>query len=188
RHAARRICRRCPADGEIDWSRPAVELERLVRAVTAPYPGAFSFAGQRKLVVWDAAVVDQEPGAASGSILSTDPLRVMCGDAALEIRVGEAERGLAVAGAQLAREMGLVEGMRLGPKRAVREDRRTRVLILGVNGFIGNHLVERLLQDDRFEVHGLDISSSTIGRLLDHPRFHFVEGDISIHREWIEYH
>lgn len=66
--------------------------------------------------------------------------------------------------------------------------RRTRVLILGVNGFIGNHLTERLLQDDNYEIYGLDIGSDAISRFLDNPRFHFVEGDISIHSEWIEYH
>ena len=65
---------------------------------------------------------------------------------------------------------------------------RTRVLILGVNGFIGNHLSERLLRDDRYEVYGLDIGCDAIGRLRDHPNFHYVEGDISIHSEWIEYH
>ena len=66
--------------------------------------------------------------------------------------------------------------------------RRTRVLILGVNGFIGNHLTERLLHEDHYEVYGLDIGSDAISRFLNHPRFHFVEGDISIHFEWTEYH
>ncbi|MEN1663304.1 NAD-dependent epimerase/dehydratase family protein, partial [Pseudomonas aeruginosa] len=64
----------------------------------------------------------------------------------------------------------------------------TRVLILGVNGFIGNHLTERLLREDHYEVYGLDIGSDAISRFLNHPHFHFVEGDISIHSEWIEYH
>ena len=50
------------------------------------------------------------------------------------------------------RELGLVEGSRLRGAESGRPARRTRVLILGVNGFIGNHLSERLLQDDRYEV------------------------------------
>lgn len=37
-------------------------------------------------------------------------------------------------------------------------------------------------------IYGLDIGSDAISRFLDCPRFHFVEGDISIHSEWIEYH
>ena len=76
----------------------------------------------------------------------------------------------------------------ISSKPVVAIKRRTRVLILGVNGFIGNHLTERLLQDDNYEIYGLDIGSDAISRFLDSPRFHFVEGDISIHSEWIEYH
>ena len=49
--------------------------------------------------------------------------------------------------------------------------RRTRVLILGVNGFIGNHLTERLLRDDRYDIYGPDIGSDAISRFLDNPRF-----------------
>jgi Nucleoside-diphosphate-sugar epimerases len=62
------------------------------------------------------------------------------------------------------------------------------VLILGVNGFIGNHLTERLLKDGSYEVYGLDIGCDAIDRFRNHPDFHYVEGDISIHTEWIEYH
>ncbi len=71
---------------------------------------------------------------------------------------------------------------------------RKRVLILGVNGFIGNHLTERLLVDGNYDIYGLDISSSAVSRFINDPcfgydqGFHFVEGDISIHTEWIEYH
>lgn len=57
-----------------------------------------------------------------------------------------------------------------------------------MNGFIGNHLTERLLQDDNYDIYGLDIGSDAIERFIGNPRFHFVEGDISIHNEWIEYH
>jgi methionyl-tRNA formyltransferase len=35
--------RRRPADGRIDWSRPAREVHNLVRAVAPPFPGAFAF-------------------------------------------------------------------------------------------------------------------------------------------------
>ncbi len=34
----------------------------------------------------------------------------------------------------------------------------------------------------------MDINDSAITRFLDVPDFYFHEGDISIHREWIEYH
>lgn len=62
-----------------------------------------------------------------------------------------------------------------------------RVLILGVNGFIGSHLSERILKSTDWEVYGLDIDMSKISSLLNHKRFHFVEGDVMINKEWIEY-
>ena len=182
--------RRTPADGELHWHRPARELNNLVRAVTQPYPGAFSFAGDRKLTVWKSQPLAIQSDRQPGTILSHDPLRVACGEGVLEILAGQAEGGLYVRGAQLARELGLVEGMKIGAKasNALRKARLTRVLILGVNGFIGNHLTERLLKDGGYEVYGLDIGSSAVDRFIGHPNFHFVEGDISIHTEWIEYH
>jgi nucleoside-diphosphate-sugar epimerase len=63
-----------------------------------------------------------------------------------------------------------------------------RILILGVNGFIGHHLSQRILRDTDWEVHGMDMQTDRIAELLDHKRFHFFEGDITINKEWIEYH
>ena len=183
--------RRTPADGEIHWYKPAHEIYNLVRAVTQPYPGAFTFAGDRKLLVWKASVVPARGGNHTpGTIISIDPLQVACGKDVLEITSGQSEQGLFVRGSQLARELGLTEGSAFGPKvsSSLQALRRTRVLILGVNGFIGNHLTERLLDDDKYEVYGLDIGSDAISRFIGNPHFHFVEGDISIHSEWLEYH
>ena len=63
-----------------------------------------------------------------------------------------------------------------------------RVLILGVNGFIGHSLTARILSDTDWEVYGMDLGSDRITEYLGDPRFRFLEGDISINREWIEYH
>lgn len=48
--------RRTPGDGCIDWSDSAVNIDRLVRAATRPYPGAFSFLENQKLIVWKSSV------------------------------------------------------------------------------------------------------------------------------------
>ncbi|MDA8123394.1 MAG: formyltransferase [Deltaproteobacteria bacterium] len=53
---------RKPEDGRIDWTRPAVEIYNLVRAVTRPYPGAFSDLGGKKILVWWAVPVSAEEG------------------------------------------------------------------------------------------------------------------------------
>ena len=63
-----------------------------------------------------------------------------------------------------------------------------RILILGVNGFIGHHLSKRITR--RHPVGGVrDGHGDRPRRRRDRPRrFHFFEGDITINREWIEYH
>lgn len=44
-------CTRVPADGEIDWSRSAEEIDRLVRALTDPFPGAHTWSAAQRIVV-----------------------------------------------------------------------------------------------------------------------------------------
>ncbi|MEW5890439.1 MAG: bifunctional UDP-4-keto-pentose/UDP-xylose synthase [Pseudomonadota bacterium] len=63
-----------------------------------------------------------------------------------------------------------------------------RILILGVNGFIGHHLSRRILNDTDWEVYGMDMQTDRIEELVANKRFHFFEGDITINREWIAYH
>ncbi|QGY31784.1 bifunctional UDP-4-amino-4-deoxy-L-arabinose formyltransferase/UDP-glucuronic acid oxidase ArnA [Pantoea cypripedii] len=186
--AATVVGRRTPEDGRIDWSRPAQEINNLIRAVTDPWPGAFGYAGTVKFIVWKGRVHPAAHGAKPGTVLSVEPFLVACGEGALEVITGQSENGVYMNGSQLAQSLGMVPSALLYSKPVAAVKRRTRVLILGVNGFIGNHLTERLLEDDNFEVYGLDISSDAISRFLGHPSFHFVEGDISIHSEWIEYH
>ena len=43
---------RCPEDGRFDWSGSARSIYNLVRAVTHPYPGAFTAMGEDRLLVW----------------------------------------------------------------------------------------------------------------------------------------
>ncbi len=62
------------------------------------------------------------------------------------------------------------------------------LLILGVNGFIGHHLSTRVLRATDWHVYGMDMGTSRLADVLAHPRFHFFEGDITINREWVEYH
>ncbi|MCC8365260.1 bifunctional UDP-4-amino-4-deoxy-L-arabinose formyltransferase/UDP-glucuronic acid oxidase ArnA [Xenorhabdus sp. PB61.4] len=180
--------RRTAEDGEIFWHKSAEEINNLVRAVTEPYPGAFTFLGERKITIWRSAPLNTTHDKQAGTVLSTDPLVIACGTGALEIVSGQSESGIYVQGSRLSQEMGIVTGIQVGQKATAQIPRRKRVLILGVNGFIGNHLTERLLNDGSYDVYGMDIGSSAIERFIGNPHFHFIEGDVSIHTEWIEYH
>jgi nucleoside-diphosphate-sugar epimerase len=63
-----------------------------------------------------------------------------------------------------------------------------KVLILGVNGFIGSSLTSTILRTTDWEVYGMDMGSDKLGTAVGHERFHFLEGDITINKEWIAYH
>jgi nucleoside-diphosphate-sugar epimerase len=67
-----------------------------------------------------------------------------------------------------------------------------KVLILGVNGFIGHHLSKRILETTDWHVYGMDMMTDRITDLLENEayksRMHFFEGDITINKEWVEYH
>ena len=182
---------RHPEDGEIDWNKTASEVRNLVRAVTRPYPGAFSYVGDRKCFFW---TVTEMPlsgkGLSPGTIVSTDPLVIACGNGAVRVDFGQTEGGIYMSGKQLAFELSLVKGTKFASCARNRAEavKKKGVLILGVNGFIGNALSKRLLESGKYEVHGMDLHSDSIECLLERPGFYFDEGDISIHREWIEYH
>lgn len=62
------------------------------------------------------------------------------------------------------------------------------ILILGVNGFIGHHLVEALLTQTTTTVYGMDLATHRINDLLKHPRFHFTQGDVTLAKAWINEH
>ena len=181
---------RGPQDGEIHWNQSATTIRNLVRAVTRPYPGAFTYLVNRKFILWQVAITQQTARVGPGTVISTNPLTIACGEDALTVEFGQLENGVYLNGHRLATEMNLAVGMRLNGRVGDITERpqKKQVLILGVNGFIGNHLSRRLLESGKYVVHGMDLGTSSIQHLIGQPDFHFTEGDISIMREWIEYH
>jgi len=54
-----------------------------------------------------------------------------------------------------------------------------KILILGVNGFVGSHLTDRILQDTTWEIYGMDLASNKVAEHRGNPPHPFVEGTIS---------
>lgn len=66
--------KRVPADGVIDWRDTVNRIDRLVRAVTSPYPGAFTWDGDTQVMIWAGKPFDTQiryPDAAPGEIVET---------------------------------------------------------------------------------------------------------------------
>jgi methionyl-tRNA formyltransferase len=72
--------------GQLDWTRPAVELERLVRG-TFPWPGAFTFRDGKRVKVLRARLADPAAGVAPGTLVDAGRtgVTVACGEGALSL-------------------------------------------------------------------------------------------------------
>lgn len=89
RHALRCYPRR-PEDGRIDWSHSALDVLRLINASNKPYAGAFCEYEGRRMVIWDAALVDDGevfcaiPGQVTA--VAVGHIEVACGRGKLKIQ------------------------------------------------------------------------------------------------------
>lgn len=80
--------RRRPEDGRIDWTAPAREIDRLVRAVSRPYPGAFTTYAKKRLVIWSAEfTADHNHHGVIGQVVSVkeNGFDVVTGDGLLHV-------------------------------------------------------------------------------------------------------
>jgi len=80
---------RRPSDGQIDWRWDAKRIYNLVRGVTYPYPGAFSYLKNNKIIIWKCSInLEGEIGIKSeiGSIINNNKkLLVVVGDGLISI-------------------------------------------------------------------------------------------------------
>ena len=106
---------RTPADGEIDWRRPARRIYDLIRAVTHPYPGAFTWRDGRRLLIWWA-----RPGAPPRTLrpgevdVADGVVWVGAGEGALRLETIEVEGERERSAAQWAASGGCRSGETLG--------------------------------------------------------------------------
>lgn len=100
-------------DGSIDWTRPAAQIERQIRAMD-PWPGAFTFRGGERVGIWKGRVVDS--GGAPGRVLrlTGDGFVVAAGHGALEITDLQPASGRRMSGAAYAHGHRIVPGDVLG--------------------------------------------------------------------------
>lgn len=84
--------KRIAADGRIDWRGDAAALDRLIRAVGRPYPGAFTEHRGERLTIWAAepSPIGPRHQALPGQVIARDAasFTVMCGDG-MALRIGD---------------------------------------------------------------------------------------------------
>ena len=109
---------RTPDDGRIDWAQPALGLYNLVRAVTTPYPGAFTAYRGKKLYVWSSCLIPDGTRAQwpPGTILGAHHggCLVATGEGHLLLTRVQGEDEEVISGETWFRRSGVEVGMRLG--------------------------------------------------------------------------
>ncbi len=106
---------RKPADGEIDWSAPAETLRNLVRAVTRPWPGAFTLCDGRKLLIWKAETRTGDAAPGEIVVAADATACVGTGEGLLELLEVSDECGAeSVSGVEWLQVSGVAPGKRLG--------------------------------------------------------------------------
>lgn len=63
-----------------------------------------------------------------------------------------------------------------------------KILITGVNGFIGTHLMEAVTATTDWQVQGFDIADDNLAPFAENPNFKFHKGDLFKDNDWIEEH
>ncbi len=80
-------CKLLPEDFRIDWSWPTSRIDNLIRAVTAPYAGAYTTLNGQKLTIWAAQpVAAPYVGRIPGRVINMDAasgVTILTGDSAL---------------------------------------------------------------------------------------------------------
>jgi methionyl-tRNA formyltransferase len=102
-------------DARIDWTRPAEQVERLLRALD-PAPGAFTTCGGDTLKIWAGRIVAGKPGTAPGTVLQAGPqgIEVQCSDASLLISLLQRPGSRRLSAAEFLRGRRLEAGTLLG--------------------------------------------------------------------------
>jgi methionyl-tRNA formyltransferase len=114
-------CARIPADGEIDWSRSAQSLGRLVRALVEPFPGAFTYYEGRRLVVWRAEAMRRPPrfegripGRVVGVARDEGTIDVLAGRGIVRVREVQLDGEVRMPAAAVVNSIRATLGLRIG--------------------------------------------------------------------------
>ena len=112
-------CTRLPDDGAIDWSAPTATIDALIRALVAPFPGAFTHLAGERLTVWAARPLVPAPnyvGRIPGRVVAVSKsegwVDVLTGDGVLRLLQVQREGGVPVPAATVVKSVKATLGLR----------------------------------------------------------------------------
>ncbi len=101
--------------GSIDWSMPAVNIERLIRGLN-PWPSAYSIMGNKTLKIWKANVIEKDTSGEIGTVvdIEKDSIHVKTGKGLLAITELQLEGKKRMPAEDFLRGIQLEVGTKLG--------------------------------------------------------------------------
>lgn len=113
-------CTRLPEDGLINWEKSTLEIDRLIRAVGHPFPGAFTYLNWKKMHIWKARPV-ANPAIYEGripgrvvNVVKNKGVEVLTGDGVLFIEEIELEGVGACNAADVIKSVKVSLGLSMG--------------------------------------------------------------------------
>ena len=113
-------CSRVPEDGEINWSASTKNIYYLVRALVAPFPGAYTYFQGKRLMVWKAKPLNEPPcyvgripGRVIGISKSEGYVDVLTGDGVMRIFEVQFEENERTAAANVIKSVRSTLGLRM---------------------------------------------------------------------------
>jgi methionyl-tRNA formyltransferase len=109
--------KRTPEMGITDWNRPARAVHDWIRALTHPYPGAFSYWHDRKVMLWGSSSPATHPGARAGEVIKCSPegIRVGTSDGSVLLSFVSEADDQPIPASDWIRVSGMAEGDRFEP-------------------------------------------------------------------------
>jgi methionyl-tRNA formyltransferase len=131
-------CTRVPDDGEINWSASSVSIDRLVRGLARPFPGAFSYFENRRLILWRATRVINAPrydGRIPGRVVRVSQsegfVDVLTGDGILRLFEVQLDGEEVTRAASVIRSVKCTLGLRSGDLLRRIEQLEAQISVLG---------------------------------------------------------
>jgi len=113
-------CSRVPTDGEIEWTLSTRKIDCLVRALVAPFPGAYTYFQGKRLLIWKAKPVENPshyagriPGRVVAASKSEGYIDVLTGDGILRIFEVQLDDGDKTAAAEVIKSVRSTLGLRV---------------------------------------------------------------------------
>lgn len=107
--------KRKPDDGIIDWNSTSINIYNWIRGLTHPYPGAFTFWGDKKVFIWKAKVGPDSSSGKPGEIMEAgSKLLIKAGHGSIHIEKLQIEGEEELLSGDFVKKYGLVSGVILG--------------------------------------------------------------------------